>query len=291
MVSQRKFRIPLLNNLLIAMADTFKIMEIILRDQPLETHRYRTIVRRLLAHMKFDLGAMHSRNTETVQHQEFLKLIHCYLTTFFRDLSTNDLLDEFFHTNSAYPGHAGSHSDSRMVVATIRNYSLRLRTVRGMNEFNHYVLWVLKQAATMGNLRGISESLQEAMGNEQETWAELSHYVLTVLTPSFIHAAFVSEPGWLLVEPLLEAAQEHLLDIADCDRKSALKGVSKIMSTMVNGIYQFRARLRAPDEHTIHDSGLRLAAVHYGTMQRAGKGNLGNFGIAGFLLPLCLRRK
>jgi hypothetical protein len=211
-------------------------MEIVLRDEPWERPRYRDIVRRMLAHMKLDLGDMDPGRPETAQHQEFVTLIHSHLTTFFRDLSMSDLSDEFFSTNSTFPAHRDSHSDSRLFVATIRNYSLRLRTDRGKNELNHYVLAVLKYAAVVGNLGEISESLQEAMGNEQGSWAELSRYVLTVLTPSFIYAAFMSEPGWLIAEPLFEAAQEHLMAIADCDRTGAVKGVSKIMSTIVNGI-------------------------------------------------------
>jgi hypothetical protein len=235
MVIQRDLRI-LRRYLLITLADTLQTMEIVLRNEPSERGRYQTIIRRMLAHMKFDLGAMGPRSPETAQHQEFVTLIHSHLITFFRDLSTGDLSDEFFSTNSTYPAHPGSHNDSRMFVATIRNYSLRLHTVRGKNELNHYVLAVLKYAAVVGNLAEISESLQEAVGNEQGSWAELSHYVLMVLTPSFIHAAFMSEPGWLLAEQLFEAAQEHLLNIAHYDKDGALRGVSEIMSTIVNGI-------------------------------------------------------
>jgi len=219
-------------------------MKIVLRDDPSAQHRYHTIVRRMLAHMKFDLGAMDPRAPETIQHQEFVTLIHSYLTTFFHDLSTSDLSDEFFSTNSTYPASRDSHNNSLMFVETIRNYSLRLYTVRGRNELNHYVLAVLKYAAVEGNLVQIADLLQEAMGyelgswaeNEQVPWVELSLHILTVLTPSFIHAAFVSEPGWLLAEPLFEAAQEHLMAIADCDRSGALQGVSKIMSTIVTGV-------------------------------------------------------
>lgn len=211
-------------------------MDVVLRNEPSKRGRYQIIVRKILTHMKSDLGAMNPRSQEFIQYQEFVRLVHSHLTTFFRNLSTSELSDEFFSTNSTYPAHHGSHNDTRIFVATIRNYSLRLHTVRGKNELNHYVLAVLKHAAVIGNLDEISESLQEAMGNEQETWAQLSHYVLTVLSPSFIHAAFVSEQGWMLAEPMLEAAQEHLMDIADSNSHGALKGVSEIMSMIVNGI-------------------------------------------------------
>lgn len=211
-------------------------MKMILRDEPSEQCRYQTIVRRMLAHMKFDLSAMDPRTPETTEHQEFVTFIHSYLTTFFRDLSATDLSDAFFSTNSTDPTDRDSDNKPLNFIETIRNYSLRLYTVRGRNEINHYVLAVLKYAAVKGNLVQISDELLKAMGDEQGSWAELSHYVTTVLLPSFIHAAFMSEPGWLLAEPLFEAAQEHLMAIADCDRSVAIQGVSEIMSTIVNGV-------------------------------------------------------
>jgi hypothetical protein len=236
MVSKHEFRTFIRNNFIDPMADIFQVMKMVLRDEPSEQNRFQTIIRRILAHMKFDLGAMDPRAPETTEHQEFVTFIHSYLTTFFRDISATDLSDEFFITNSLHPADRDLDSKLLNFVETIRNYSLRLYTVRGRNEINHYVLAVLKCAAVKGNLVQISDELLLAMGDEQGSWVELSHYVMTVLLPSFVHAAFVSEPGWLLAEPLLEAAQEHLMVIADRDRSVAIEGVSEIMSTIVNGV-------------------------------------------------------
>jgi hypothetical protein len=200
-----------------------------LRDEPSIKQRYQEIVRRITAIMKRDLCDMEPQSQEFSQHEIFVRQTHSYLTAFFRDLCPTD---QFFSTNCAYP----SNSYLDMFVATIRNYGLRLRTDRGKNELNHYFLAVLKNAAQEASLQEIPELLQEAMGNEPGPWTDLSQYILVVLTPSYIHAAFVSEPGWLLAEPLFEAAQEHLMATADCDRSGALSGARAIMSTIVNSI-------------------------------------------------------
>ncbi len=236
MVSQPCSALFTIRDLLSTLVDTLEAMARALRNESSHRNRYRKIVQRMLIQMKADLGAMDPRSSEIEQHQKFVNSIHIDLTTFFRDLSASDLSDEFFTTNSTYPADDKSHQDSEMICATLRNYGLRLGTTRGKNELNHYLLAILKYAAVEGKLPELSQMVRDAMGNEQGTWAELSHHVLTVLTPSFIHAAFVSEQGWLLAEPLFEAAQEHLMDIADCDRRGAVLGVSKIMSSIVLGV-------------------------------------------------------
>lgn len=231
-------------------------MELVLRDEPSEKSRYQKIIRRMLTHMKLDLGAMHPLSLVLGEHQRFVTSIHVLLSTFFGDLCTNDLSEEFFSTDSTYPTDPDSHSMSGKFLATIRNYGLRLGTTRGRNELNHYFFAVLKQAAVASNLGEISETLREAISDMQGTWADLSHYVLMELTPSFIHAAFVSEQGWLLAEPLFHAAQEHLMDIADCDRSGALEGVSEIMASIVHGVIHLMKQrshddIRAPSHQEL----------------------------------------
>jgi hypothetical protein len=206
--------------------------------------------------MKLDLNGMHPLSRPIVQHRRFVASIHVHLSTFFGDLCTNDLSNEFFSTNSTYPEDHESRNKSPKFLATIRNYGLHLSTTRGKSELNHYMYAVLKQAAVAGNLDEISETLIEAVFDMQGSWAELSHYVLMDLTPSFIHAAFVSEQGWVLAEPLFHAAQEHLMDIADCDRSGALEGVSEIMASIMHGIiYLMKQRspkdIRVPSSHEL----------------------------------------
>lgn len=215
--------------MLTKLVDIFQNMYSVLRDNPSIKHRYQEVIRKIMANMKKDLCDMEPQSQEYCLHENFVVETYSHLATFFRDLCP---IDQFFYVNSTYP----SHSDPHMFVATIRNYGLRLHTDRGKNELNHYFLAVLKQSAIGGSLQEIPKLLEEAMGKELGPWTHLSNYILRVLTPSYIHAAFVSEPGWLLAEPLFEAAQEHLMAIADCDRNGALTGAKEIMITIVNAI-------------------------------------------------------
>jgi hypothetical protein len=211
-------------------------MAFVLQAEPSEKSRFQKIIQRMLWQMKTDLGAMAPRSPEVEQHQQFVTLVHSSMTTFFHDVSKSDLEDEFFNAGSTYPAGDKSFNDSSKFCEKIRNYGLRLGTTRGKNELNHYLLAALKHSAVQGKLQEMSQLVQYAMDYQDRTWEQLSFHFLTVVTPSFIHAAFVSEPGWLLAEPLFEAAQEHLMDIADCDRKGALIGVSEIMSSVAHGI-------------------------------------------------------